>query len=263
MYANLFFSVENAVATITVDRPKALNALNLDTCMELFDAFQQCDQRDDVRAAVVTGGGKCFCAGGDAQMYKDMLDADVSHWQAYENVLLTGKMVAAARRCKKPLVAMVNGACFGTGMSLALCCDFRVIGPNTKMSTVFVNAGFSGDAGLAFLLERMLGFARMSELMMSGRPLGAEEILALGLATKLVPQEELKAEAYKMAQSYASGPTYTYGQQKMLFWDCFFNDYSAFTESEALHMANCGQSEDFREAVTALLEKRRPEFKGK
>ena len=263
MYENILLSIENSIATIAINRPKSMNSLTHETFQELKTAFTECSKSDEVRAVIVTGSEKCFSSGGDMDGFKKMLEEGVAAEQAIKSAASAGEMTYAARQCVKPTVAMISGACFGAGMSLALACDFRVIDSSAKMNTAFISVGFTGDTGAIFHLKEMLGLAKMQELMMLAPLLGADEIMSLGLATQLAEDGKLREAAYKLAQRLAKGPTASYAKQKSLFWEFFYRDYDSFAELEAKYMGECTQTHDFHEAITAFLEKRKPNFTGK
>lgn len=263
MYENLLLTVENGIATVSINRPKSMNSLTGETFQELKDAFQQCDRDDAVRVVVITGTGKNFSSGGDIDMFRNMLSHGATYEDSKRDALLAGEMTYAARQCAKPIIAAVNGACFGAGLSLALACDFRIVDGATRMSTAFINVGFSGDTGTIFHLKEMIGFSRMIELMMTGRILEADEIVALGLASQKAGDGMLMETVYNMAERLAKGPTATYAKQKKLFWEYFCRDYDLYADIEAKYMAESTQTQDFQEAVAAFLEKRKPNFTGK
>jgi len=263
MYENILLSIEDSIATIALNRPKSMNALTHETFQELKDAFVECANNDDVRAVVVTGSEKCFSSGGDMDGFKKMLEGGTTAEQAKKSAASAGEMTYAARQCFKPTVAMISGACFGAGMSLALACDFRVIDSSAKMNTAFIGVGFTGDTGAIFHLKEMLGLTKMQELMMLAPLLGADDIMRLGLATQLAEDGKLRETAYKLAGRLAKGPTASYANQKRLFWEFFYKDYDSFADLEAKYMGESTQTRDFLEAVSAFMEKRKPNFTGK
>lgn len=261
MFNHVLFDIADNIATITINHPEILNALELPTFRDIRDAFRKCDKQDDVKAVVVTGAGKAFSVGGNIKAMKQSIDTN--EYIPLEEFWEYGEMTTAAKQCSKPIVAMVNGACAGAGFSLALACDFRVASASTVFNTSFVNVTFSGDSGTPFLLREMLGLGKMQELLMLGEKVTAEEADKYGLLTKLVPDEELEAAAYKLAKRLAMGPTGTYAKQKQLIWNTFFSQqYPYYAEMEARYMAELMRRDDYTEAVTAFLEKRKPNFIG-
>jgi 2-(1,2-epoxy-1,2-dihydrophenyl)acetyl-CoA isomerase len=263
MYENILLNIENGVAAITVNRPKSKNALSSATFLELADAFNRCAKNDEVRCLVVAGAGGTFSSGGDIEEFMSAVTHPLTIEAFKQKVLESGSMAIAARQCCKPIIAQVEGACFGAGISLALCCDFRVITTSTKMCTAFANVGFPGDTGAMFHLKEMVGLARMQDLMMTARVLEAPEIMSLGLANKMAEPDQIAETVAKMARRFANGPTATYARQKKLYWEFFFRDYDAYADIEAQYMAECTKTEDFKELVTAFLEKRAPKLIGK
>ena len=263
MFNDLLFTVENGIATVTVNRPKSLNSLTANTFCELSAAFEACQQNEEVRAVVVKGEGKNFSSGGDVAGFGERLKKGADYEASLKGAKEASRMTESLRQCFKPTVAMVSGVCFGAGLSLALACDFRIIEQKTRMCTGFINAAFSGDSGTIFHLKEMVGFARMTELMMTGRVLQAEEIMQLGLATQMAEEGQLHEAAYGLASRLAKGPTATFARQKQLFWQTFYKDYGHYAELEAQYMAECSMTQDFIEAVTSFLEKRPPQFAGK
>lgn len=262
MYHDILLDVQDRIATIKLNRPKVMNAMTPpDTFLELRDAFRECAEREDVRAVVVRGEGKVFCAGGDIDRFKRIIETR-SNISA-EGVKRSGEMATAARQCPKPIIAMIHGACVGAGMSLALACDFRIAEKNTMFNTSFVNIGFSGDTGSIYHLYNMIGLAKMQELMMLGEKLSSADMDRLGLLTKVVEPADLEKATYQMAHCLADGPVCAYAKQKELIWNAFFRDYPAYADSECLNMAYTGRTSDFFEALSAFLEKRKPNFQGK
>jgi len=262
LFKEILLNTDNGTATITLNRAASMNALTIDTFLELAEAFNACNADRRVRAILVRGDGKCFSSGGDIAMFSSALKETTSFERYKRDVLCCSEMTYAIRKCQKPTIAVVHGACFGAGMSLALSCDFRIIEPNTTMNTAFINVGFSGDTGTIFFLKEMLGLAKMTELMMLADTLQADDIMRLGLATKIVETKSLADESIAFASRLAKGPTAGFAHQKQLFWEYFFRDYELFAAREAEHMARCSETEDFREAVTAFLQKRKPDYKG-
>lgn len=260
MYEYILLDQKDAVATITLNRPEAGNAFASAEYDEVRRAVEDCGREASVRVVVVTGAGKFFSAGGDVKKFKERLDAGEA--LPREGVLAAGAMTDAVRQCPKPVVAKVNGAAVGAGCALALACDFRVMTPKSRLGMGFINMGFSGDSGGIYFLERLVGLARMTELVFLGDLVGGEEAFRLGLASRLAPEGELDRVTEKLAAELAAKPTQAIGRQKRLFYEFFFRDLPQFNLREADLMCESQRSADHREAVAAFLEKRPPRFSG-
>ena len=261
MYNTITFETGRNIATITLNRPEAGNAFILESYGEVRDAFNAAGADDEVRAVVLTGAGKHFSAGGDIGRFKRLIEA--GEYLQKENIAAAGRMAASVRECPKPVVAMVNGAAAGAGCSLALACDFRVMTPKSKLVMSFIKMGLSGDTGGMYYLQKLVGVAKTTELMMTGDAVPGEEALRLGLATVLAGEDGLKEETYALAERLAASPTYAIACQKQLIHEAFYADLAAYSEKESALMAQCSRTGDFAEAVDAFLGKRPPRFCGK
>ncbi len=260
-FKNIVLKVEDKVATLTLNRPEASNAFANDTFFEVRQALEDCGQDEKVRVVVITGAGRNFSAGGDIKAFRDMVDRRVylEDWV----VTASGKMSIAARRCPKPVIAMVNGAAAGAGCGLALASDFRVVTEKSRFVTAFINIATSGDTGVFYYLAKLIGVGRATEYMMLGEALSGAKAFEFGAATKLVPEEELEAATYQMARRLAEGPGYAYAKQKKMFNEFFYPELDKVIVREAEFMFSCSKTGDFDEALNAFLAKRPPVFKGK
>jgi 2-(1,2-epoxy-1,2-dihydrophenyl)acetyl-CoA isomerase len=257
MYQTLLCTVENGIATITLNRPEANNSMDRQMLWEIPRAIEACDAERDVKVIIVTGSGKNFSAGGDIRAMStfEFLTPEVSK--------LAGEMSASVRKCSKPVIAMVNGTAAGAGCALALACDFRIMTEKSLFLTAFSNVALSGDSGCMYFLYQIVGLAKTLELMMLSEPIRSEEALRLGLATKVVPFGELEAETMDLANRLKERALGAIAKQKRLCWEQFCEDYAAYSQLEQELFVACAESEDHREAVTAFLEKRKPVFPGK
>jgi 2-(1,2-epoxy-1,2-dihydrophenyl)acetyl-CoA isomerase len=260
-YQEIIVNVEDKVATITFNRPQFGNAFAAGSYSEIPDALEKLGADGAVGAIVMTGAGKNFSAGGDINRFKELIESKV--YLQTENVAKAGKMAIAVHKCPKPVIAMINGAAAGAGCSLALACDFRTVTPKSKLVMAFVNMGLSGDTNGMYNLAKLMGTGKAVEMLMTGAPVGGEEAVRTGLATKLFSDEELAAETYKFAKTLANKPLLAIKRQKELINEYFYGDIEAYTEKEAEYMVACSHSADFAEAVYAFLEKRAPVFTGK
>jgi len=251
------------VATITLDRPDKLNALTFQVYRELTDLFAQLQTEDAVRAVVVTGAGRAFCSGGDVHE----IIGELVKYRAKELLgftRMTGELIKNMRRLRKPIVAAVNGVAAGAGAVIALAADLRVMAQSAKFAFLFVRVGLAGaDMGAAFLLPRVVGLGRASELLMLGDPIGAEHCERIGLVQRVVPAGDVLREATVLAERLARGPGFAIGMTKELLNNELDMALDHAIEAEAQAQAICMHTEDFREAYLAFVEKREPRFMGK
>jgi 2-(1,2-epoxy-1,2-dihydrophenyl)acetyl-CoA isomerase len=246
---------DGAVLTITLNRPDVLNAFNRALHAALATALKEA--RDAaVRAVVVTGAGRGFCAGQDLAEFTDMPDIGDSLRETYHpNVL-------AIRALEKPVIASVNGACAGAGLSLACACDIRIAADSAAFVPGFVGIGLIPDSGGSYFVHRLLGAARAFEWMTSNRRLSAAEALEWGLVSEVVPAEGLSTRAAELAATYAAAPTRAIGMTKRLFDHADTATLEEQLEREAQLQAAAADTDDFREGVAAFREKRPPSFAG-
>jgi len=261
MYQFLILSVQDRLATVTLNRAENGNAVTPDVYREIKMVIEAYAADSDVGAIVLTGSGKHFSSGGDIKNFRRLIDEKI--YINPDNIRLAGATAAAIRRCPKPVVALVNGAAAGAGCSIALACDFRYVAPSSKFILSFIKLGLPGDTGGMYFLQQIVGTAKATELAMTGLPVDGTQAVAVGLATKLVSEEKLQEETYQFAHMLAQSPTLALAKQKELLNRFFYSELESFSELEAESMAVCSKSEDFDEAVTAFLEKRQPIFKGK
>lgn len=262
MYETLLVEKKDAIATITINRPEYGNAFAGNSYAEMRDAVEECGRDESVKVIVLTGTGKNFSAGGDIKRFKMLLEA--GNGIDPKGIIVAGQMSEAVRRCPKPVIAMINGAAAGAGCSLALACDFRVMAPKSKLIMAFINMGFSGDTGGIYYLSRLIGMAKTTEMMALGTPVGADEALRLGLATRVAESEEaLASTTYELAAQLAAKPGAAIALQKRLYYEFFYRDLEQFKYREADYMRQSSLTQDHAEAVNAFLEKRKPSFVGK
>ena len=254
------YEQDGAIALVTLNRPDRLNALTFEAYAELRDWFGSIGSRPDIRAVVLTGRGRGFCSGGDvdaiigALVKRDMV-------QLVEFTRMTGALVRNIRQCAKPVVAAINGVAAGAGAVIALACDFRVASETASLAFLFTRVGLAGaDMGAAYLLPRVVGLAKATELLMLGDTIGAADALALGLVTRVVAPDAVMAEARALAARLAEGPAFALGMTKQLLNAELDLDFSAAIEAEAQGQAICMQTRNFREFHDAFTAKRTPKF---
>lgn len=253
--------LEGGLLTITMNRPERKNALNHEMVAGLVEAARRAADDPDVRAVLFKGAGGSFCVGGDVKSMaagRATLPFEVK----MANLRRGMEVSRILHQMPKPVVAQLDGAAAGAGLSMALSCDLRVASESCKITTAFAKVGFSGDYGGTYFLTQLLGSARARELYLTSPVLTAKEAHAIGMVTKVVPDAEIDAAAYELALSLAQGPSIALGfikrninnAEHLPLEDCF--------DGEAIHHTRCSDTEDHKEAAKAFVEKRKPTFKG-
>ena len=257
----LDFSISNNIATITLNRPENANALNPIMAKELSNMAIECDENKDIRAVIIEGSGKMFCAGGDLKAFSDAGDSA----PALIKQMAGDLHIAISRfsRMDAPTIAAVNGTAAGAGFSIAISADVVISAKSAKFVMAYTNAGLSPDGSSTYFLPRRIGDRRARELMLTNRVLSADEALEWGLINKIVDQENLSATTRELAEKFASGPTLAYGKVKNLLNASFDNGLETQMELETRGISDMARSSDGREGIQAFLNKRKPNFKGK
>lgn len=253
-------TIENSVSTITINRPDVLNSFNREMAKELHLALKQCSLEPMVRAVVLTGAGRAFCAGQDLASVTSNDHAAPSLGEivreCYNPIILT------IRRLEKPVVCAVNGVAAGAGANLAFACDFVLASKSASFIQSFCKVGLIPDSGGTFFLPRLVGMARATALTMLGDKVSADEAVNLGLIYRAVEAEKLMDEVTALATHLAQQPTRGLGLIKRGFNASFSNDLEAQLRYEGQLQDEAGQTSDYAEGVKAFLEKRKPAFKG-
>ena len=252
-YEQIRFAVAEQVATVTLNRPERRNAWTRRMGIELRDALRQADQRDDVRAVVVTGAGRDFCVGADLEGGGTVFDAArAADGERAERLSL------AAWDVRKPVIAALNGAVAGVGATLPLQWDIRIAGESTRITFVFVKRGLVPEAASTWLLPRLVGMSRAADLLLTGRLVGAREALDMGLVSRVVPDAELVASAQALAREIAeqTGPVAVALTKRLLWHMAGEADPAAAERLDAQVFGWATQSPDAKEGIRAFLEKR-------
>ena len=250
--------MKEGVGLITLNRPEVLNAVTARMLEELRHTLGVAERDGAVRALVLTGAGRAFCAG------QDVREVTEGRWEDLESLLREKypAVILKLFQMEKPIVAAVNGVAAGSGCNLALACDLRVASERASFGEVFVRIGLGPDSGAAYFLPRLVGLAKAAELLFTGAIIDAQEAERRGLVNKVVPQEKVMEESLALASQLAKGPTKAIGIAKRALHQGLHMDLSAVLEMEAALQEELARTEDFREGARAFLEKRPPAFKG-
>jgi 2-(1,2-epoxy-1,2-dihydrophenyl)acetyl-CoA isomerase len=266
MSDSVLYEVSDGLATITLNRPDAMNALNVETKVALREAVRDAAADPQVRAVLLTGNGRAFCVGQDLKEHVGLLMEDrksgtggtMSTVREHYNPIVT-----ALATMPKPVVAGVNGVAAGAGAGLAFASDYRVVADTASFNTSFAGVALTADSGASWTLPRLIGHGRAADLLLFPRKVTAQEALELGIANKVVPGPELAAEALAVARSLAAGPTVAYAAIKASL--AYGTDHSLLEtlEKEDELQTVAGASEDHRIAVEAFLKKEAPRYLGR
>ncbi len=254
---------EGAVRTLRMNRPDVLNAFNDELLSTLGKQVKAAAKDDSVRCLVITGAGRAFCAGQDLETVKQRMSDPQAPELGQHLRKLYNPMIMAIRTVEKPVIAGVNGVAAGAGCSLALACDLRIAAASAGFIEAFINVGLVPDSGSTFTLPRLVGMARAMDIAFTGRKVGAEEALRIGLVNQVVPDDQLPTATAKLAAKLAAMPTRGIGLTKRAFNRSWTADLADQLEYEALLQTTAGRTEDHREGVAAFLEKRTPTFQGR
>jgi len=262
-WQNFDFALDDGVATVTFSRPDKLNALTFDVYADLRDLLGELPHRGDVRVLVLTGEGRGFCSGGDVEEIIGELQR-MSAGELLDFTRMSGAVVKAMREAPLPIVAAVNGVAAGAGAVLALASDLRLVARSAKFAFLFTRVGLAGaDMGAAYLLPRLVGLGKATELLLLGDEVDADGAAAIGLATRVVEDDELPGVANELARSLAAGPALAYATTKVLLTRELDMALGDAIEMEALAQALLMKSDDFGEFYAAWTEGRSPAWTGR
>ena len=259
-YQSFIYEITDGIGTVRLNDPERLNALTFQTYAELERFFAEAAHEDAVKVIVLTGTGKGFCSGGSVhEIIGKLINMNAEEHQRFTS--MTCDVVKNMRALKKPIIAAVNGIAAGAGAMLALASDIRVVSDRAKFAFLFVKVGLSGaDMGALYLLPRIVGLGKATELLFTGDSIDAREAHRIGLANRVVEHETLMDEAGTLARRLKNGPLHALGATKELLEREAAIDFAAALEAEAAAQARCMQTADFREGYQAFVEKRAPLF---
>jgi 2-(1,2-epoxy-1,2-dihydrophenyl)acetyl-CoA isomerase len=254
----LKYSLDTGVATITLNRPNVFNSFNREMALALQEHLRACAENKEVRAVLLTGEGKAFCAGQDLAEATGPDSMEISEIvvQHYNPIILQ------LRELNKPVIAAVNGVAAGAGANLALACDIVVAKESASFIQAFSKIGLIPDSAGTFFLPRLVGMQRASALMMTGEKVSAPEAVQMGMIYKTFPDDIFENEAKTLAQNLAQMPTKGLAYTKQLLNQTYGNRLEEQLHQEAVYQQKAGQTHDFQEGVEAFIQKRKPNFTG-
>src|SRR5438874_12663218 len=258
---SFLYEQRDGIATITLNRPERLNAISFDVYHELTDFFAELRDAKDVRVVIITGAGRAFCSGGDVRDIIGELQGRDSEG-LLEFTRLTCDLIRNMRALPKPIIASLNGTTAGAGACIALASDIRIAAEEAKIAFIFVKVGLAGtDMGATYLLPRVVGLAKATELLMTGDFVEANEAERIGLYNRVVPRDQLESVTREFAEKLASGPALGIAKTKEMLNRELHMSFDSALEAEAVAQALCMQTPDFKEAHAAFIEKRPAKFK--
>lgn len=258
--ASFLYDEQDGVATITLNRPERLNALTFAVYRELIDTFVLLRDRTEVRVVVITGAGRGFCSGGDVHdIIGELFKKDMTGLLKFTR--MTCDLIRSMRALPKPIIASLNGTTAGAGACIALASDIRLASEEAKIAFLFVKVGLAGtDMGASYLLPRVVGLAKATEMLYTGDFVSASEAERIGLYNRVVPRDQLAQVTRDFAARLAHGPAFALAKTKEMLGRELHMDLAAAFECEEQAQALCMAHPDFREAYDAFVEKREPRF---
>jgi enoyl-CoA hydratase/carnithine racemase len=257
------FTVDGPVATVTLNRPEKLNPLTFESYSDLRDLLTELPHHEGVKVLVIQGEGRGFCGGGDVnEIIGELLKMQAADLMRFTK--MTGDVIRAMRECPIPIIVKIQGIAAGAGSVIALAADFRIVGTSGRFAFLFTKVGLSGgDMGAAYLLPRVVGLGRATQLLMLGDTIDAATADRFGLVSELVADEELDDAVAALAARLASGPTLAFAQTKSLLTRELDMPLSAAMELDAMTQALLMTTEDHAEFHAAFNARRKPEWKGR
>jgi 2-(1,2-epoxy-1,2-dihydrophenyl)acetyl-CoA isomerase len=249
---------QGSILEIALNRPDAYNALNLEMMKQLGEVLVSAAVDNSIKGVILTGQGKAFCSGGDLKWISQQ--AGSAGPVLYQLAPQFHLSIVEIHRMEKPVVAAINGIAAGGGFSLALACDFRVMGQSAILRQAYTSSGLSMDGGGSFALPRLVGLARAMEILAFDEPISATKALEWGLVTKVVPDDQVLEEAVTLLQTMAKTSLHSFAWSKKLMTDSFNNTLESQLELERKGISDCAAHPDGQEGIQAFLEKRRPDF---
>ena len=261
-YQTILYEKSGNIATLTLNRPEVLNAVNEKMGQELLDAIRNAGQDNEIRCLIITGSGRAFCAGEDIQDLRGQYERGENPELGKRLLHKYNPIIRRIRMMEKPVIAAVNGVAAGAGAGLVYSCDLRVASETAKFIQAFIRVGLAPDSGTSFFLPRLAGFSKALELCLTGDELSSKDAEQYGLVYRVVPREQLIPTARELAAKLAQGPTKAIGLTKRALNKSVSSDLETVLEYESYVQEIAGTTLDHVEAVRAFFEKRKPVFKG-
>jgi len=258
-FENVIFEKADQVGFIKFNRPKAFNAVDFGLFNDIIKALEICADDRDVKAVIITGEGKAFCAGGDVALFEGSPDTSETLRQLTKLLNFT---ITGIRRISKPVIAMINGATAGVGVSIAAACDLRICASSVKFKQAYTSIGLIPDGAWTLLVPLLIGFSKASELVYLDNVFDAQEALAMGFVNKVVDDGELEKVTREIALKIAQGPTIAYSVVKENFNNALFSLLERQLELERRGLIWIGKTADAKEGIAAFIGKRKPRCKG-
>ncbi len=260
-YETFDFDIEDGVARVTLNRPDAFNAMSTQMALELMHISIRCGEDPEIRAVLLTGAGKAFCAGGDLVQFSGVTEGLAAHLKEMTTYLHSA--ISRFAWMDAPLVAAVNGVAAGAGMSLAVACDLVIAAESARFTMAYTKAGLTPDGSSTYYLPRIIGVRRTMELALTNRVLGAAEAVEWGIANRVVADADCLAEAGALAAELAQGPTRAFGGVKKMLTMSHNDSLEGQLERETRFIAEMANGTDAPEGIAAFAEKRAPKFVGR
>jgi len=260
MNDTILFEQRGTIGTLTFNRPAVFNAMNDELILGMRDLTAKLMTSTTLRALIIKGAGKAFVAGGDVGLFYQRRDVIADEVKPLGDALHAG--IINIRKLPFPVIAQIHGAVAGAGLSVALACDFAIADETASFTTAYSKIGLSPDGGSTFFLPRIVGMKKAAELIMLPDALNAAQALELGLVNKVVAPDQLEAETLKLAERLARGATQAFARAKRLITQSFDTPLAQHLDDEIACFEECARTSDFKEGVTAFVEKRKPEFTG-
>ncbi len=261
MSQTILFEQQGAIGMLTFNRSAVFNAMNPELIVALRDVTASLMTSTSLRALIVKGAGKAFLAGGDVGLFHQRIDVIADEIKPMGDALHAG--ILNIRKLPFPVIAQIHGAVAGAGLSVALACDFAIAGDDARFSTAYARIGASPDGGSTFFLPRIVGMRKATELVMLSDSIDAAEAYKIGLINRAVAADQLANEVQRLAERLAAGPTQAYARAKRLISQAFDTPIQQHLDDEIACFSECARTADFREGVTAFVEKRGPVFTGR